>query len=124
MFELLEVMSSLSNYLGWVIFFLFGIWLGIAINLWNTRSILQEMRSLNLNISSYLRKQEQQTGSTVAIGKTGTGRTGPTPPIDPMVESIDRDKNCLNCRYPVASTESVCPSCQKPPFADIGTLWR
>ena len=124
MSELLEVMGSLSNYLGWVIVFLFGIWLSIQINLWYTRSILQEMRSLNLNISSYLRKQEQQIGSTVAIGKTGTGGTGPTPPIDPMVESIDRDKNCLNCRYPVASTESVCPSCQKPPFADIGTLWK
>jgi len=121
MYELLEVMGSLSDYLGWVIVFLFGIWLGTAINLWNTRSILQEMRTLNLNISSYLRKQEQQTGSTIAIGKNGTG---PIPPIDPVVESIDRDKNCLNCRYPVASTESICPSCQKPPFADIGTLWK
>ena len=118
MYELLEVMGSLSNYLGWVIFFLFGIWLGIAINLWNTRSILEEMRSLNLNISSYLRKQEQQTGSTVAIGKTGTGGTGPTPSIEPVVEIIERDTNCENCRYPVASTESVCPSCQKPPFTN------
>jgi hypothetical protein len=118
MYELFEVMVSLKSYLWWIIVFVFGIWVGTITNVWNTRSILREITSLNLNISSYLRKQEQQTGTTTAMGTTGTGGTGPIPTVEPVVKIIERNKNCENCQYPVASTESVCPSCQKPPFAN------
>jgi hypothetical protein len=107
MYELFEVMVSLKSYLWWIIVFVFGIWVGTIINVWNTRSILREITSLNLNISSYLRKQEQQTGTTTAIGTTGTGGTGPIPTVEPVVKIIERNKNCENCHYPVASTEAL-----------------